>query len=144
MCGIAGFVGKGNNEDLKRMIESLHHRGPDYQGTSLIENVGFAHSRLSIIDLSPDANQPFFSTDKSVAITFNGEIYNYLSLKEELAKTGKYNFKTYSDTEVLVYLYMEYGEEMLKKIKGMFALGIYDFRKKQLLLAKDRMGKKPL
>ena len=144
MCGIAGFVGKGNNEDLKRMIESIHHRGPDFQGISLIENIGLAHARLSIIDLSPDANQPFFSADKSVAITFNGEIYNYISLKEELTKTGKYSFRTHSDTEVLVYLYMEHGEEMLKKIHGMFALGIYDFRKKQLLLAKDRMGKKPL
>jgi asparagine synthase (glutamine-hydrolysing) len=144
MCGIAGFVGKGSNEDLRRMIESIHHRGPDFQGISLTENVGFAHARLSIIDLSPEANQPFFSADKSIAITFNGEIYNYLSIKEELAKTGKYSFRTHSDTEVLVYLYQEYGEEMFKKIQGMFAFAIYDFRKKQLLLAKDRMGKKPL
>jgi len=144
MCGIAGFVGIGNESDLRRMVESISHRGPDYQGTSLTQNVGFAHARLSIIDLNPEANQPFFSADNTCAITFNGEIYNYLSLKEELLKTGKYKFRTTSDTEVLLYMYQEYGEELLKKINGMFAFGIYDFRKKQLLLAKDRMGKKPL
>lgn len=144
MCGIAGFVGNGNEEDLKRMIYSIRYRGPDYQGTSLIDNVGFAHARLSIIDLSPEAAQPFFSADRSITITFNGEIYNYLELKEELLRTGKYKFRTSSDTEVLPYLYQEYGEKMFDKLNGMYALGIYDFNKKQLLLAKDRMGKKPL
>jgi len=144
MCGIAGFVGKGSEDYLKRMIMSLHHRGPDYQGTSLIENVGLAHARLSIIDLRPEANQPFFSADNSSAIVFNGEIYNYLSLKEELLKTGKYKFRTTSDTEVLLYLYSEFGINMFSKISGMFAFAIYDYRKKELLLAKDRMGKKPL
>jgi len=144
MCGIAGFVGKGSKDDLGRMIASIHHRGPDYQGTSLIENVGFAHARLSIIDLSPEANQPFFSADNSVAIVFNGEIYNYLELKEDLLKTGKYTFRTTCDTEVLLCLYQELGENMFSKVNGMFAFAIYDFKKKITLLAKDRMGKKPL
>jgi asparagine synthase (glutamine-hydrolysing) len=144
MCGIAGFVGKGDENDLRRMINSIHYRGPDFQGISLVENAGFAHARLSIIDLSPEANQPFFSADKSVGITFNGEIYNYLELKKELLGTGKYTFRTHSDTEVMIYLYKEYGEKFLDKLRGMFAFGIYDFDKKQLMLAKDRMGKKPL
>jgi asparagine synthase (glutamine-hydrolysing) len=144
MCGIAGFIGKGSEDDLRHMIASISHRGPDYQGVSLIGNIGLAHARLTIIDLSAEANQPFFTPDKSAAIVFNGEIYNYLSLKEELLKTGKYTFRTTSDTEVLLYLYQEYGEKLLDKINGMFAFGIYDFRKNQLLLAKDRMGKKPL
>ncbi|HTA82728.1 MAG TPA: asparagine synthase (glutamine-hydrolyzing) [Bacteroidia bacterium] len=144
MCGIAGFVGSGSEDDLKRMIYELHHRGPDYQGTSLVENVGFAHARLSIIDLSPNGNQPFFSADSSLAITFNGEIYNYLALKEELLCTGKYTFRTSTDTEVLLYLYQEHGEKLFDKINGMYAFAIYNFKTKQLLLAKDRMGKKPL
>src|ERR1700722_5360075 len=144
MCGIAGFSGKGSEDDLRRMIASISHRGPDYQGVSLTGNIGLAHARLTIIDLSAEANQPFFTPDKSAAIVFNGEIYNYLSLKEELLKTGKYSFRTTSDTEVLLYLYQEYGEKLLDKINGMFAFGIYDFKKNQMLLAKDRMGKKPL
>jgi asparagine synthase (glutamine-hydrolysing) len=126
------------------MVNSIRHRGPDYQGTALKDNVGLAHARLSIIDLSPEANQPFFSADKSLAITFNGEIYNYLALKETLLKTGKYKFRTSSDTEVLLYMYKEYGTGMFSKVHGMFSFGIYDFNKKQLLLARDRMGKKPL
>lgn len=144
MCGIAGFVGKGSEEDVKRMISSIRHRGPDYLGSATKNNVGLAHARLSIIDLSPEANQPFFSEDNNTAIVFNGEIYNYLSLKEELLKTGKYHFRTTGDTEVLLYMYMEYGEAMFEKVNGMFAFAIYDFTRNQLLLAKDRMGKKPL
>jgi len=144
MCGIAGFVGNGNEDDLRRMIYAIRHRGPDYQGISLVENVGFAHARLSIIDLSSNGNQPFFSADNSLAIVFNGEIYNYLLLKNELLQTGKYSFRTNTDTEVLLYLYKEYGEKLFDKINGMYAFAIYDFEKKQLLLAKDRMGKKPL
>jgi asparagine synthase (glutamine-hydrolysing) len=144
MCGIAGFFGKGTEEDLRRMIYAIRYRGPDHQGAQLIENVGLAQARLSIIDLSEGAQQPFFTTDKSVAMVFNGEIYNYLELKEELLKLNKYTFRTTSDTEVLVYMYKEYGEKLLEKINGMFAFAIYDFTKKQLFVARDRMGKKPL
>jgi asparagine synthase (glutamine-hydrolysing) len=144
MCGIAGFIGNGNQSDLRGMINAISYRGPDYQGADLIGNVGLAHARLSIIDLSPEAQQPFYTSDKTVSMVFNGEIYNYLELKEELLKLGKYSFRTTSDTEVLVYLYQEYGEKLLEKINGMFAIAIYDYNKKQLLLARDRMGKKPV
>ncbi|MGP8215156.1 MAG: asparagine synthase (glutamine-hydrolyzing) [Bacteroidia bacterium] len=144
MCGIAGFVGKGSEDYLGRMINSIRYRGPDFQGTLFSENVGLAHARLSIIDLSPDARQPFFSADKSLVIVFNGEIYNYGSLKKDLMRLGKYTFRTNSDTEVLLYLYQEYGVKCFDMVNGMFAFAIYDFTKKQLLLARDRMGKKPL
>lgn len=143
MCGIAGYIGKGDYEIGQRMIQSIRYRGPDYQGVYIRENVCLAHARLSIIDLSVGANQPMFSNDKKIGITFNGEIYNYLSLKEELHKTGRYIFTTTSDTEVLIYLYQEYGKQMLGKIHGMFVFSIYDFEKKEMLIAKDRMGKKP-
>jgi len=148
MCGIAGFSGQGTEDDLLRMIRQLKHRGPDFQGgwwqQRPHEAVGLGHARLSIIDLSSGANQPFFTADESVGIVFNGEIYNYLTLKDELLKTGRYTFRTTSDTEVLLYLYQEYGEQLFAKINGMFAFAIYDFRTGKTLLARDRMGKKPL
>jgi asparagine synthase (glutamine-hydrolysing) len=144
MCGIAGFIGKGTERDLKAMIQSISYRGPDHQGTFLGDGVGLAHARLSIIDLSPEAHQPFFSQDHSIAITFNGEIYNFIELRETLLRTGRYAFRTRSDTEVLIYLYEEYGTAMLGLLNGMFAFGIWDFRKRRLLMARDRMGKKPL
>jgi len=144
MCGIAGFFGKGNYDDGMRMIQKIRHRGPDYQGVIHKENICLAHARLSIIDLSSSANQPMFSYSENSCIVFNGEIYNYLELKKELLNAGKYQFHTTSDTEVLLYLYEEYGIKLLDKINGMFAFAIYDFRKKELFLAKDRMGKKPL
>ncbi len=130
------------------MIRQLKHRGPDFQGgwwqQQPHEAVGLGHARLSIIDLSSGANQPFFTADERVGIVFNGEIYNYLTLKDELLKTGRYTFRTTSDTEVLLYLYQEHGEKMFAKINGMFAFAIYDFRTGKTLLARDRMGKKPL
>jgi asparagine synthase (glutamine-hydrolysing) len=144
MCGIAGFIGKGDQADLDKMIKKINHRGPDFSNSILIQNVGLAHARLSIIDLNERANQPFFTTDKTKCIVFNGEIYNYLQLKDKLMKTNKYNFRTSSDTEVLIYAYEEYGLNFLDKIEGMFAFAIYDYTKNELLLVKDRMGKKPL
>ncbi len=131
------------------MIRQLKHRGPDFQGGwwqpgRFDAAVGLGHARLSIIDLSSGANQPFFNADQTIGIVFNGEIYNYLSLKEELQQSGKYTFRTTSDTEVLLYLYEEYGEDLFGKINGMFAFAIYDFRTGKTLLARDRMGKKPL
>ncbi len=144
MCGIAGFVGKGTEENLHKMVYSIRHRGPDSQDIYKQDELGFVHARLSIIDLSTGANQPFFNDDKSLVMVFNGEIYNYLELKEEIYKLRKYTFRTTSDTEVLLYLFQEYGVEMLQKINGMFAFAIYDFQKKELFVAKDRLGKKPL
>ena len=144
MCGIAGFIGKGDEGILRKMITAIQYRGPDFQGVHVAENVGLSQARLSIIDLSEAAHQPFFSADKNLAIVFNGEIYNFIELKNELLKTGKYSFRTHSDTEVLIYLYQEYKERMLDKLQGMFAFALYDFSEKKLLVARDRMGKKPL
>lgn len=142
MCGIAGFTGTGNEDTLRQMIAEVKHRGPDANGVFYDGNAGLSHTRLSILDLRPEGNQPMFSANKKLAITFNGEIYNYLQLKKELAP--KYHFTTSTDTEVLLYLYKEYGVEMLDKLNGMFAFAIWDAETQQLFLARDRMGKKPL
>lgn len=142
MCGIAGFTGQGTEHVLKNMIYAIRHRGPDALITYLDEEVALAHARLSILDLRPEGNQPMFSSDRKLSIVFNGEIYNYLHLKNELS--GKYTFQTTTDTEVLLYLYKEFGIKMLDKIEGMFVFALYNFEKKELLIAKDRMGKKPL
>ena len=149
MCGLAGFTGKGTETDLLRMIRTLQHRGPDFQGGDCRTDatgaaVGLGHARLSIIDLSTGANQPFYTADEQVGMVFNGEIYNYLALKEELLQTGRYTFRTSSDTEVLLYLYQEHGLKLFDKLNGMFAFAIHDFGTGQTLLARDRMGKKPL
>jgi len=142
MCGIVGFMGTGNIDILNNMTNAIKYRGPDAQASYIDNNIALGHVRLSILDLRPEANQPMFSNDNNIAITYNGEIYNFLLLKKELE--GKYIFKTSTDTEVLLYLYMEHGIKMLEKINGMFAFAIYDFTKKELFIAKDRMGKKPL
>ncbi|MFZ2522316.1 MAG: asparagine synthase (glutamine-hydrolyzing) [Minisyncoccia bacterium] len=143
MCGIAGFVGQGDVSDLEKMTASLSNRGPDDSGLFCEDGVGLGHTRLSIIDLSPTGHQPMFSSDKKVGIVFNGEMYNYLELKEEL-RSQNYNFKSTSDTEVIIALYIKYGEKCFEKMNGMFALAIYDFEKGKLILARDRLGKKPL
>jgi asparagine synthase (glutamine-hydrolysing) len=142
MCGIAGFSGKGSIESLSRMIAAISYRGPDVQRTHFDNEIALAHARLSIIDLRPEGNQPMFSADRKIAIVFNGEIYNYQSLRKSLAE--KYVFQSDTDTEVLIYLYSAYGIKMLKYISGMFAFAIYDYHKNELFIAKDRMGKKPL
>lgn len=139
MCGIAGFTGFGNKHHLEAMINSIKHRGPDAQICFADNEIAFAHARLSILDLRPEGNQPMFTADKKLAIVFNGEIYNYLDLKNELKE--KYRFNTTTDTEVLLYLYREFGLSMLDKINGMFAFALYDYSKKELFIARDRMGK---
>ncbi|MFZ5955066.1 MAG: asparagine synthase (glutamine-hydrolyzing) [Nanoarchaeota archaeon] len=141
MCGIIGF----NFEDKKFLRDSLNeikHRGPDDSGIYSDKNVSLGHNRLSIIDLSKSGKQPMSDKDEKIWITFNGEIYNYIELKALLEK--KYNFKSNTDTEVLIYLYKEYGTEMLSKLQGMFAFCIYDAAKQILFLARDRVGIKPL
>ena len=144
MCGIAGFSGEGNESDLHRMIAELKHRGPDHQAVCLSEETGMAHARLSIIDINSRSNQPFFNSDKSVVLVYNGEIYNYKELRESLRKEHGLSFHTNSDTEVLLGMYEVHGENFLDQLNGMFAFALYDFRKKQMMLARDRMGKKPL
>lgn len=148
MCGITGFSGKGDQVVLTSMNNSLTHRGPDDSGLKLFEGLagagvlGIAQRRLSIIDLSPAGHQPLSNEHEDVWIVFNGEIYNYEKLKDEL--TEKHIFKGRSDTEVIVHLYEEIGEEVFSKLEGMFAIALYDKKKERLFLARDRMGKKPL
>ena len=143
MCGIAGFVGRGNYKlQLLAMLESQKYRGPDNTGT--FYDYSFAalgHNRLAIIDLTPIANQPFTDDSGRYIIVFNGEIYNYLELKTELK--NDYDFKTSSDTEVLLALYIKYKKACLSKLNGMFSFAIWDKKDKVLFAARDRFGIKP-
>lgn len=147
MCGIVGYVTiQPETPDAQRvesMLEAQKHRGPDSQQYQILDDqVVFGHNRLAIIDLSESANQPFFSNDKCFCIVFNGEIYNYLELKDELK--SDYNFNTNSDTEVLLAAFIHWGEDMLNRLIGMFAFAIYDLQEKKIFLARDRFGVKPL
>tara|TARA_B100002051_G_C16736993_1_gene641821 strand:- start:1151 stop:3034 length:1884 start_codon:yes stop_codon:yes gene_type:complete len=145
MCGIAGIFDSAVNPDLKNlnpMLDIMVHRGPDGEGTFVKESIAMGMRRLAIIDLV-SGDQPISNNDHSVTVIFNGEIYNYIELKNELEQKG-YLFKTNSDTEVLVHLYSEYSYDMLKYLNGMFAFSIWDRNKKSLFIARDRMGIKPL
>lgn len=141
MCGIAGFSdrNKAKNEIIKSMTDNLLHRGPDDYGFYIDDKIALGHRRLSIIDLKT-GKQPI--EDDNFVIVFNGEIYNYLELKEELK--GKYKFKTKSDTEVLLKGFEEWGIDVTKKLRGMFAFAIWDKKKHDLYLARDQWGIKPL
>lgn len=142
MCGIAGIIGEGNNEDrLGQMLEAQKHRGPDSTGEFYDSGVALGHNRLSIIDLSCEANQPFFDAAKRFVLVFNGEIYNYIELKQELK--GLYDFTTQSDTEVLLAAYIIWGKNCLEKLNGMFSIAIWDMEKQTLFAARDRFGVKP-
>jgi len=147
MCGIAGFTrfnhSMGDAHTLKAMGHAILHRGPDAGGEYLDEHIGLAHRRLSIIDLSEAGNQPMSSTDSSIVIAFNGEIYNFLELREELEQQG-HTFNTHTDTEVILALYQQHGKACLEKLNGMFAFALWDKQQQQLFLARDRIGKKPL
>ncbi|NVK50395.1 MAG: asparagine synthase (glutamine-hydrolyzing), partial [Cyclobacteriaceae bacterium] len=141
MCGIAGIVGKNpeNKVLLAKMLDKQKHRGPDARGIWSTEEVFLGHNRLSILDLSVAANQPMFSNCGRFVIIFNGEIYNYLELKQSL----DYSFRTKSDTEVLLAMYIKYQEKMLNHLNGMFAFAIWDIQEKKLFAARDRFGVKP-
>ncbi len=141
MCGICGIVNLSDKNLIKKMADVIEHRGPNDQGFYIDENVSLGNRRLSIIDLS-GGHQPLSNENATVWITFNGEIYNFQELRKELE--GKHKFSTNSDTEVIVHLYEEFGEDCVKKLRGMFAFAIWDSKKKSLLLARDRLGKKPL
>lgn len=145
MCGIAGYFGAFDRELLSNMIGAIAHRGPDDEGLCLMQDraVGLAHRRLSIIDLSPAGHQPMWDVNKRVVTVFNGEIYNYRELRSELVRAG-FQFRSHSDTEVLLNLYLRDGEEMLSKLNGMFAFAIWDLEKRTMLLARDGLGVKPL
>jgi len=144
MCGIAGFLGAGDEETLGKMNAALGRRGPDDHGTYLHDGAGLAHTRLSIIDLSASGHQPMKSASGNTVITFNGEIYNFAELRRELEAGGTYLFKSNTDTEVILALYEKYGVEAFSRLNGMFAFGIYDSMRRCLFLARDRVGKKPL
>jgi asparagine synthase (glutamine-hydrolysing) len=145
MCGIAGII---NNSDTRveelihNMTDAIWYRGPDDSGYLIDENVALGHRRLSIIDLE-NGHQPMYNSDKTIAVVFNGEIYNHNELRSELEKNG-FSFETRCDTEVIVKLYEKYGKDCVEKLNGMFAFCIYDLRRGKLLLARDRMGQKPL
>lgn len=146
MCGIAGLLyfdiqKTVDIQNLKRMTDVIHHRGPDDEGHYINNNIGLGFRRLSIIDLT-SGHQPLSNSNGTIWITFNGEIYNFKELREQLIRKN-YKFRTSSDTEVIIYLYEEYGEECLKYLRGMFGFVIWDERKKQLFGARDRFGIKP-
>jgi len=149
MCGIAGFVSRDEHRDtraandvLDRMCRVIAHRGPDDQGTLVKNQVALGMRRLSIIDLA-GGHQPMSGCDDAVTIVFNGEIYNYSELQRELESRG-HQFKTHSDTETIVHAYEEYGAGCTEHLRGMFAFAIWDARARELFMARDRVGKKPL
>jgi asparagine synthase (glutamine-hydrolysing) len=148
MCGIAGIVLRDPTAGVdpalvRRMCRAIGHRGPDDEGVWTEPGAGLGHRRLSIIDLSPAGHQPMANEDGSVWVVYNGEIYNFPELREGLIARG-HEFRSRTDTEVLVHLYEEEGEELVKHLSGMFAFAIWDRRRRRLLLARDRAGEKPL
>lgn len=148
MCGIGGIVNTNNSKVdpgiVNNISRSLEHRGPDNSSIKFIsDSVSLVHTRLSIIDLNDRSNQPFSSEDKRYTIVFNGEIYNYKEIREELRSQGIV-FKTEGDTEVLLEGYIQYGPSILSKLRGQFAFGVYDAEKRFMFLARDRIGIKPL
>ncbi|HSB67762.1 MAG TPA: asparagine synthase (glutamine-hydrolyzing) [Candidatus Methylomirabilis sp.] len=142
MCGIAGFVGQIQPDILEGMLSVLAHRGPDDQGTWLGPGVGLGMRRLAIIDLA-GGGQPMSNEDGSAWIVFNGEIYNHRSLRPDLEAKG-HRFRSRSDTEVILHLYEEEGERCVDRLRGMFAFALWDVSRQTLILARDRVGKKPL
>jgi len=160
MCGITGFLQQNGNrpslEGLKQMGRTLRHRGPDDEGYFLIDthnpsagfeqpqgDVGLAQQRLSIIDLSPLGHQPMPNEDKTIWVNYNGEIYNFQGIREELIAKG-YRFRGRSDTEVIVYAFQEWGINCIERFIGMFAISIWDGREQKLYLIRDRPRIKPL
>lgn len=143
MCGIVGFVNNEKNKKrtIKKMADRIKYRGPDQEGYYTDNLVALGHRRLSIIDLG-NGIQPMFNEDENLVVVFNGEIYNYIELKAELKKK-KHKFKTNSDTEVLLHGYEEWGSNLPKKLRGMFAFAIWDKQKETLFCARDNFGIKP-
>ena len=143
MCGIVGISGFRDDTLVEKMCQSLVHRGPDAIGTYFSNKVSLGHTRLSIIDLNDISNQPMSNYDNSLHIVYNGELYNFINIKNKLIKKG-YSFKTLSDTEVVLYAYEEWGSDCLNMFNGMFSFAINDERKNLVFIARDRAGIKPL
>lgn len=142
MCGICGF-NWNNKELIKSMMDEMFHRGPDQNGIYSTNDISLGHRRLSIIDLSEDGRQPMSNEDGSIQLVYNGEIYNFIGLREELMKRG-HRFISQSDSEVIIHAYEEDGIDCVKRFNGMFAFAIWDQKEKSLLLVRDRIGIKPL
>jgi len=151
MCGILGVISKKEIKNFRseyfdpisRALDQMEYRGPDNKGIWLENGICLGHRRLSIIDLSPDSNQPFESTCERYVIVFNGELFNYQELRSDLIQLG-HSFRTKSDTEVILAAYSQYGQEFCQYFRGMFAIVIYDRKENQVIFARDRLGKKPL
>ena len=145
MCGFVGFTNKINDASivLGKMMDRIKHRGPDSDGKYVDEQIAMGFRRLSIIDLSDQGSQPIFNEDKSLVLTFNGEIYNYKDLREELVASG-HKFYTHTDSEVLIHGYEQWGEDMLDKLRGMFAFVIFNKNTNEVFGARDFFGIKPL
>ena len=147
MCGICGIAGFGDDflpqqDILDGMMQVIRHRGPDESGCYVDAQVGLGSLRLSIIDLA-GGRQPISNETETLWIVFNGEIYNYRELRTYLSKRG-HEFRTHTDTEVILHLYEEFGPESLQHLNGIFAFAIWDTQRQELILARDRMGIKPL
>ncbi|MEM7293358.1 MAG: asparagine synthetase B, partial [Pseudomonadota bacterium] len=146
MCGIAGFTRFnrpfGDEALLARMGDAIQHRGPDASAVYLDQTLGLVHQRLSIIDLSEAGTQPMHSHDERFVIVFNGEIYNFPELRDQLRREG-YPFRTQTDTEVILALYAKYGSDCVGLLNGMFAFALWDKQAQTLFVARDRIGKKP-
>src|SRR4051794_736073 len=148
MCGICGVWSPDgrlacDEATVTRMRDTLRHRGPDDGGTLVREGIGLAHRRLSVIDLSDAGHQPMPNEDESVWIVYNGEVYNHLALRRELEAKG-HVYRSRTDTETIVHLWEEEGPRCVERLEGMFALAIWDARRGELFLARDRLGVKPL
>ena len=145
MCGITVIINKKKSSIDKNLLKSMNdkvkHRGPDGEGFYIDSNIGLGHRRLSIIDLTENANQPMIFDD--IILTYNGEIYNYIELKNELIEKG-YQFKTNSDSEVIIRSYQEWSFDCVKKFNGMWSFCIYDKNIKKVFISRDRFGIKPL
>ena len=147
MCGIAGYFNLQENRKpdmalIGRMLHAIHHRGPDEYGLYFDNRVALGQARLSIIDLST-GSQPLTNEDESLWITFNGEIFNYIELRQELEQAG-HTFRTHSDTEVIVHAYEQWGKEAMSHFIGQFAFCIYNRKDQSLFIARDRLGIRPL
>ena len=147
MCGIAGIVNTAAGQRIEaatihRMCQAIVHRGPDDEGIFVKDGTGFGMRRLSIIDLA-GGHQPVFNEDRSAWVVFNGEIYNFPQLRSELLARG-HHLSTHTDTEVIVHLYEEMGRDCVHRLRGMFAFALYDERRRKVLIARDRLGEKPL
>jgi asparagine synthase (glutamine-hydrolysing) len=147
MCGIAGLILKngastGIADNISKMTHLIQHRGPDGEGIYCYRNLGLGHRRLAIIDVSPDGHQPMFYSNNQLVITYNGEIYNYIEIKQELENLG-YTFFSQTDTEVILAAYAEWGQECVHRFNGMWAFAILDKLKNTVFCSRDRFGVKP-